>query len=556
MNNIPLFLIIIPLFTACLILLINFLKVPSILTKLISLSSIITILILIGFSTLNILIKKQIFIYNLGGWKEPLGISLHMDGLAWFSSLLGIIITLFGLIYSLKEKNYSFKFYFFFFILLSGMQGVILTNDIFNMFVFFEILSIASYILIAYSRDNKAIKASFDYLLISSLGMSLFFLGIGFIYQGCGSLSLTGVGKNFNIANGIPPSMFQLAVSLIVVGIGIKAAFIPLYSWLPDAHAYAPTPISAILSGIMIKISFLAIWRIIHILEAINFQHFFLWIGSLTALIPVIWALSQTDIKKLLAYHSISQMGFIIASFGAGSSLSLTGSLYHLFNHAFFKSLLFFSAGAVIYATGIRDLRKLSELYKKIPSIAITSLIGALSISGIPPFNGFVSKILITTSLKEYPLPSFLIFLAGIGTVASFTKLMMIFLNREKAIQENLGNFSPNKIKKIPKALIYPLIFLSIICLLSGIFPSRIAQGISNFILLKDLAYPLKVYSPSNIGKSLTILGLGIFLYLLISTKRGKQISLALRKRELGLNNSLLLVLAGLVVFIIFMKVL
>jgi len=556
MNSIPLFLIIISLFAACLILLINFLKVPSILTKLISLSSIIIILILIGFFTASILIKKQILIYNLGAWKEPLGISLHMDGLAWFSSLFGTIIALFALIYSLKEKNYSFKFYFFFLILLSGMQGVILTNDIFNMFVFFEILSIASYILIAYSRENKAIKASFDYLLISSLGMSLFLLGIGLIYQGCGSLSLTEIGKNFNIKAGISPSMFRLAISLIIVGIGIKAAFVPLHFWLPNAHAYAPTPISVLLSAVMIKISFLAIWRIINTLEAINFQYFFLWIGSLTALIPVIWALSQTDIKKLLAYHSVSQMGFIIASFGAGSALSLTGSLYHLLNHSFFKSLLFFSAGAVIYATGIRDLRKLSGLYKKMPYVAIVSLVGALSITGIPPFNGFVSKTLITTSLKEYPLPSFFIFLASVGTVASFTKLMMIFLNREKVTQKNLGNFSPDKIRKIPKTMIYPLISLSIICLLSGIFPSWIIKGISNFILLKDLAYPLKVYSPSNIGKSLTILGLGIFLYLFISTKRGKQISLAIRKREFGLNNSLLLVLAGLLVFIIFMKIL
>jgi len=556
MNNIPLFLIIIPLLAACLILLINFLKVPSILTKLISLSSIIITLILIGFSTSSILIKKQILIYNLGGWKEPLGISLYMDGLAWFSSLFGTIIALFALIYSLKEKNYSSKFYFFFLILLSGMNGVILTNDIFNMFVFFEILSIASYILIAYSKENKAIKASFDYLLINSLGMSLFLLGIGLIYQGCGSLSLTDIGKNFNIKAGIPFSMFSLTISLIVVGIGIKAAFVPLHFWLPNAHAYAPTPISVLLSGVMIKISFLAIWRIINILEAINFQHFFLWIGSLTALIPVIWALSQTDIKKLLAYHSVSQMGFIIASFGAGSALSLTGSLYHLLNHAFFKSLLFFSAGAVIYATGIRDLRKLSGLYKKMPYVAIASLAGALSIAGIPPFNGFVSKTLITTSLKEYPLPSFFIFLASIGTVASFTKLIMIFLNREKATQGNLGNYSPDKIKKIPKTMIYPLIALSIICLLSGIFPSWIIRGISNFILLKDLAYPLKVYSPSNIGKNLTILGLGIFLYLLISTKRGERISLAIRKREFGLNNSLLFVLAGLLVFIIFMKVL
>jgi len=559
MNSIPLFLIIIPLFAACLILLINFLKTHLRLTRLISLSSTIISLIIVGFSTIHILIKKETLIYNLGGWEQPIGICLHMDGLAWFSSLLGAIIALFSLIYSLKEKNYQYKFYFFFLILLAGMQGVVLTNDIFNMFVFFEILSIASYILIAYSQEGKAIKASFNYLIISSLGMSLFLLGIGLIYQGCGSLSLTQIGKTFSIKGGIPPSMFQLTVSLIVVGIGIKAAFIPLHLWLPDAHTYTPTPISALLSGITIKISFLAIWRIINILEAIDFQYLFVWIGSLTALIPVIWALSQTDIKKLLAYYSVSQMGFIITSFGVGSTLSLTASLYHLLNHSFFKSLLFFSMGGVIYATGKRDLRKLSGLFKKMPYVAVSFLIGALSISGIPPFNGFVSRSLIATSLKKYPLPLFLIFLASVGTIASFIKLMMIFLGKERTKENNSGNFGkekseffPDEIKKVPKAMIYPLITLSILCFLSGIFPSWITRGISNFILLKDLPYPIKIYSFSNIGKSLLIFILGIFLYKFITTKYGKRISLKINQMEPGLNNSLLLVIVSLIVFVIF----
>jgi len=560
MNSIPLFLIIIPLFAACLILLINFLKVNLKLIKLISLSSIIISLIIVGLSIIDILIKKETLIYNLGGWKEPLGICLYMDGLAWFSSFLGIIIALFSLIYSLKEKNYQYKFYFFFLILLAGMQGVIFTNDIFNMFVFFEILSIASYILIAYSQESRAIKASFNYLLISGLGMSLFLLGIGLIYQGCGSLSLTQIGKTFSIGKGIPPFMFQLTISLIIVGIGIKAAFIPLHLWLPDAHAYAPTPISALLSGIIIKISFLAIWRIINIVEAINFQYLFLWIGSLTALMPVIWALSQTDIKKLLAYHSVSQMGFIIVSFGAGSTLSLTGSLYHLLNHSFFKSLLFFSMGAVIYATDIRDLRKLSGLFKKMPCVAISFLIGALSISGIPPFNGFVSKTLISASLKEHPLPFIFIFLASVGTVASFTKLMMIFLSKERIKNDNSGNFKEgekaelfsNKIKKIPKTMVYPIVILSIICLLSGIFPFYIIKGISNFILLKDLSYSIKIYSSYNIEKSLFTFILGIFLYKFITTKYGKRISLRISQMELGLNNSLLLVIVSLIIFVIF----
>jgi multicomponent Na+:H+ antiporter subunit D len=546
MSNLPLLLIILPIFASFLILLSEHFSRIQALSKIIALVAVAGTLFLILLST-PFIFKGEILTYELGGWKEPLGISLKMDGLAYLSCLIGIIIGLFALIYAWDEENYSAKFYFFFLLLLGGMQGVILTNDLFNMFVFFEILSIASYILITCSREVRALRASLNYLLISSLGMSLFLLGIGFIYQECGVLSLSGIGKIFILKKGISPSIIYLATSLLAVGIGVKAAFIPLHTWLPDAHAYAPTPVSAILSGVMIKVSFLALWRIIYVLQALTIQYLLIWIGALTALLPVIWALSQSDLKKLLAYHSISQMGFIIASFGVGSSLSLTASFYHIINHSLFKSLLFLSVGAVIYATGARDISELSGLYKRMPGIAFACGIGALSISGVPPLNGFVSKNLISLSLKSYPLPALLIFLASIGTVASFTKLLSIFWGKSSG---------HSNIRRIPKSMTLPLFILCGLCLLLGIFPSRAISTISHLILSKELSFPIQIYSFSSLWMSLWILVLGVLLYRLIISEEGRRISSRIKQTRPGLSNSLSLVMVALIAIIVLSHIL
>jgi len=473
--------------------------------------------------------------YSVGGWKSPLGVALYMDGLAWLTSLIGIIIALLALIYASGERNYHPRFYFFFLLLLAGMQGVILTDDIFNMFVFFEILSVATYILVAYSQTARAIRASFNYLLLSSLGIAFFLLGIGLLYQVGGVLDLEGIKEVAVHLKRVSPSMFSLSIVCLVVGIGIKAAFIPLHTWLPNAHTYAPTPISALLSAVMIKVSFLAIWRIINIFQASAFQYLFIWIGAFTAFLAVIWALAQTDIKKILAYSSISQMGFIIVAFGVASPLSLTASFFHLLNHSLFKSLLFLSVGLVIYATGIRDVSKLSGLLRKMPLGFFACLVGSLSISGIPPFNGFASKSIISFSLKDYPLPGFLIFLASLGTVASFTKLMRIFVGRS----------TTDKIKKIPLNMAFPLLVLC-----------GTGRGISRLILVKELPFWPKFYTFSQIASSFLILALGILLYLFTLTPYGKRGFDCIKRTRLGLNNSLLLVIISLILLVIFIHIL
>jgi len=545
MNNLAVFLILVPLIASFFSLLSK--HFPRLrMAEIASFAGIVLCLIFLGLLSYPIF-QGKIINYPVGGWQEPLGINLYMNGLAWCTSVIGMVIALLALIFARGEGNYKYHFYFFFLVLIAGMEGVILTGDIFNMFVFFEMLSIASYVLIAYSKKAKSIMASFNYLLISSLGMGFFLLGIFIFYQQTGTLSLHTIAHLIVQAN---PSSATLNLGLIclVVGIGIKAAFIPLHTWLPDAHAFAPHPVSAILSGVMIKVSFLAIWRILRVSQAIDLQQMLLWIGAFSAFLAVIWAMAQTDSKKLLAYHSISQMGFIIASFGVATSFSLTASFYHLLNHSLFKTLLFLSIGCVIYNTGERNIQKLNNLGQKMPFVFLTFLVGAVSISGIPPFNGYASKTLISTSLAGYPLAYFLIFLASIGTVASFIKLSQIFRkgkdNGKNQIKKE-SSVPKTHWKKLPVGMLISVSTLSILCLVTGILPHFWVKTLSKFITGEKLKTIPLIYSFSNLTNSLSVLGLGLVLYLFIRSWWGRKTLKYIRGLRLGLNNSLLLVVVG-----------
>jgi multicomponent Na+:H+ antiporter subunit D len=561
MNDLVILLILIP-FTASFISLLDRYLPHLCIAKVTSLGGVSLCLIFLTVLFLAVFGGKVID-YPLGGWTEPIGISLYMDGLAWITSLIGMLITLLSLVFAGGEGKYQYKFYFFFLILLGGMEGVILTGDLFNMFVFFEILSIASYILIAHSQKEKSIMASFNYLLISSLGMGFFLLGIALLYQQTGILSLREIAHLASKIGKDSP-VFTLSLICLVVGIGVKAAFIPLHTWLPDAHAYAPHPVSAILSGVMIKVSFLSVWRILKFLPAPYLQQILMWIGGFTAFLAIIWAVAQIDSKKLLAYSSISQMGFIIASFGVATSLSLVASFYHILNHSLFKSLLFLSVGVVIYITGKRDIDKMAGLGKKMPLVGIGFLIGALSISGIPPFNGYVSKSFISLSLKGHPLIHSLIFLASVGTVASFIKLSRIFRGRgtedgstenryknEKNVNRSC-NFSPiDHLKVVPRGMLIPVVVLSILCLGTGIFPTMIGGAISKLLLGHNLDSSLPVYSTAELANSILILGLGLAVYLLTTSSKGRRTLKYIRSLRPGLNNSLLLIAVGFLLLVV-----
>ncbi len=499
----------------------------------------------------------------IGNWSIITGISQKLDRLSWTGLALMNIVSSLSLLYAFSENKYDSDFYFFFLLLHAGMAGMLLADDLFNLFVCLEITGISTYVLIAYTKKEKSIFASFKYLMLSSLGISLFLIGIFIVYRQTGSLFFDDMKRVFSSNNTHTPET-AFAVSALISGIGVRTAFIP-YTWLPDAHAFAPHPVSAVLSGVLIKVSFFAVWKLITVLDIFEAGMFLLWMGAAIALIGVLRALSQTDFKVLLAWHSVSQMGFIFAGFGAGTSLSVTGAMFHAISHGLFKSLLFLSVSLVIIKTGERSLDRISGMAKKMPLAALLFVIGALSITGIPPFTGFVSKNLILSGLKDYPAAYWILIASSVGTVASFTKLSLVFRGKlspsASAAFTAVPAAGPDGGTPGVKAAGGNSFFagytgmgiLALLCLLAGIFGEQLASAL-NFSVPgpggPETASPWKI---SEYIKTAFIIISGILCYFFIMSRPGKYLQKKARNIQLSFDSQLVLLLAGFLALLAFL---
>ncbi|MBU1007208.1 MAG: monovalent cation/H+ antiporter subunit D family protein [Candidatus Omnitrophica bacterium] len=406
-------------------------------------------------------------VYKVGGWAPPIGISMVMDGLTVFMlvtlNLIAFLISMYSVNYMEKYTD-KWIFYSLFLLVIGGMNGVVISGDMFNMYVFLEIAAIASYALVAFGTEQEELEAAFKYAVMGTVASSFILLGIVFLYSFTSTLNmadmamqLTGKG-----ASGI----VRLAGVFFLMGFGLKSALVPFHAWLPDAHPSAPAPISAMLSGILIKS--LGVYAIIRIFFSVlgasaGILNMLMILGGLSMIMGVCLALGQWDFKRLLAYHSISQIGYVVLGIGLGTPLGILGGLFHLFNHSLFKSLLFLNSGAVEYATGTRDLRKMGGLKGKMPVTANTSLVASMSIAGIPPFNGFWSKlIIIVACIQSYHF--IYAALAVIGSILTLSSFMKV---------QRYGFFGESKgkanVKEVPFFMKLSMILLALVCLSAGL---------------------------------------------------------------------------------------
>jgi multicomponent Na+:H+ antiporter subunit D len=430
----------------------------------------ITTLILLALSVLAMwtIVTKGTLVYSVGSWKLPIGIALVLDGLTAFMlitvNLIAFSVSIYSISY-MKRFTSKWKFYTLFLLMVAGMNGVVVTGDIFNLFVFLEIASVASYALVAFGTERHELEAAFKYTVMSTVGSLFILLGIVFLYSYTSTLNMADMA---NILAQKSTSNIIIMVSvLFIMGFGLKAALVPFHAWLPDAHPSAPAPISAMLSGVLIKsLGIYTLCRIFYNVIGINFplSSILMILGTLSMVIGVFLAIGQWDFKRLLAYHSISQIGYVILGVGLGTPLGIIGGLFHLFNHSVFKSLLFLNSGAVEYATGTRDLQEMGGLATKMPITSTTSLIASMSIAGIPPFNGFWSKlIIIIAAVQANHLGyAFWAVLASILTLASFTKVMKyaFFGELRKRWSE---------VKEVPFFMKIAMAILAIICVVGGV---------------------------------------------------------------------------------------
>jgi multicomponent Na+:H+ antiporter subunit D len=475
------------------------------------------LLVLVIFSIYSLVTTgENLTVYKAGGWepvnKIPIGIYMVMDG---FTVIVLCIINIIGFLsafYSISYiKRYTAENYFYalFCLMVAGMNGVVLSGDLFNIFVFLEISVISSYALVAFGVEKNELEASFKYQVLGGLASFLILFGIGFIYWKTKTLNIADIKQVFSA--GYDKTFYLFVQILILSGFGLKAAIIPFHAWLPDAHSSAPSPISAMLSGVLIKaVGIYVIIRLFFNMFVVSegMSVLITTLGTLSMVTGVFLAIGQWDIKRLLAYHSISQMGYVVMSVGIGmilvsrgarpevASLAIAGGIFHLINHAAFKGLLFLNAGAIEYTIGTRDLKKMGGLAKSMPVTSATSFIASMSISGIPPFNGFFSKliIIIAAVMAKFYLLAALAVIVSIITLASFLKFQRYaFYNKREYTKEP-------KPKEVPFPMVFSMIVLSIVCLLLSllIFPDiREAVLTPAIDVLTD---PLK-YSTSILGQ-------------------------------------------------------
>jgi len=426
------------------------------------------ILLVLSLITVRIVATQGILVYSVGSWKLPIGIALVLDGLTAFMlvtvNLMAFLIAIYSINY-MERFTSKWKFYTLFLLMVAGMNGVVITGDMFNLFVFLEIASVASYALVAFGTERHELEAAFKYTVMSTVGSLFVLLGIVFLYSYTSTLNMADMA---NILAQKSASNVTIMVSvLFIMGFGLKAALVPFHAWLPDAHPSAPAPISAMLSGVLIKsLGVYTLCRVFYNIIGINssLSLILMVLGTLSMVIGVFLAIGQWDFKRLLAYHSISQIGYVILGIGLGTPLGMIGGLFHLFNHSVFKSLLFLNSGAVEYATGTRDLQKMGGLMTKMPITGTTSLVASMSIAGIPPFNGFWSKLIIIIACVQANRLGYAFWavLASILTLASFMKVMKYaFFGKLKE--------KWNKVEEVPVFMKLAMVILALICVVGGV---------------------------------------------------------------------------------------
>ena len=421
-------------------------------------------------------LENNIVSYYVGGWEPPYGIELTIDPLSSFLSLVVAVIGFLAVVFSknyvgheISEKKQP-AYYSLLQLIIGGMQGALMTGDLFNLFVMTEIFSISGYALVAITQKKGSLLASFRYLLLASIGTTFILFSTGFIYMLTGSLNMEDISNLLPLIDN--PWVMYSGLVLLIIGFAIKSALFPLHTWLPDAHSIAPSPVSVLLSALVIKIGAYSIIRVVYTVFGERLSDGFgligvplSWMASMAILVGSLYAIFQTDIKRMLAFSSIAHIGYILLGVSLASTLSLTGGIFHMLNHALGKACLFFCAGAIIYKTGIRNIADFAGLSSKMPITMAAFAIAASSLMGVPPASGFMSKFYL--GLGAYQENWIFLAVILVGSLLSgiyFFKVLAI------------AYFSPikepdSKIRgpELPFSMLMPIVILAIASLAFGV---------------------------------------------------------------------------------------
>ena len=341
--------------------------------------------------------------YALGSWSAPWGIEYRVDAVNAFIlllvSLIGSVVILYAPASTRKElpDTRSNLFYAAYLLCLTGLLGMTVTGDAFNVFVFLEISSLSSYALISLGPDRRALAAAYRYLVLGTIGATFFVIGLGLMYMMTGTLNMADLAERLMHVR--ETRTVLAAFAFLSVGLSLKLALFPMHSWLPNAYAYAPSVVTAFIAATATKVAvyvylrfFFTIFGPVYTFEMLRLDRFIVPLALIGIVVASLVAVFQSNIKRLLAYSSVAQIGYIVLGIGFVSVTGLTGSLIHLFNHAVMKGALFLALGCVMYRCGSVELADMRGLGQRMPLTMAAFVLGGLSLIGVPLTVGFVSK--------------------------------------------------------------------------------------------------------------------------------------------------------------------
>ena len=478
MTHLPVLVVVAPLLAAALIVLINSRKGAWLITLLTSLFCFYA-----SVSMLQMVQDVNTLSYTLGGWQALLAIELKVDALA---SVMLLILTgsaslvSFYALRSVEKEIANGKqvlFYAAFLLVFAGLIGISITGDAFNVFVFLEISSLSTYAIISMGRDRRALHASYQYLIMGTIGATFILIGIAFMYVMTGTLNMA------DLADKLPAvadtNAIRAGFAFITIGVGIKAAMLPLHQWLPNAYAYSPSVVSTFLAATATKVAVyvmirfqLTIFGIEFSLLDMPFDKILMILGTIGIVGGSAYAIYQKNVKRMLAYSSIAQIGYILLAIGLASQPGFTAALLHIFNHALIKGTLFMALGIVFFRYASTELSVMSGIGKTMPITMAAFTIGGLSLIGVPGTAGFVSKWYLVTALLDaslWPL-AIVILLASVLTLIYVGKVIEVAYFRPVVDKE--------KQPKVPTTMTVALWVFALSNIYFGL-DSDISMGIS-----------------------------------------------------------------------------
>lgn len=462
--------------------------------------------VILSFDVMGIVLSEGLIRYRLGGWEPPWGIEYLIDHLNAFIAIIVSSISFVVAIFSKKSiehelpKEKIIYFYTIFLLLVTGLLGMTVTGDVFNIYVFLEITSLAGYALIAIGKD-RAVLASFEYVVLGTVGACFYLLGVGYLYIVTGSLNIMDL--TLLLPELYTSKVVLIAFAFFMVGLALKIALFPLHVWLPDAYTYAPSTVSALVAATMTKVGAYVMMRIMFTLFEPYFSIQFLpmaailgWVAAGAMIFGCIQALAQTDFKRVLCYILIAEVGYIVLGISVGNRAGFTGAVLHILNDAVMMACLFMIAGAIYYKTGMRHIYEFANLHKKMPVTVTCLIIAAISVVGVPPTCGFFSKwylVLGAIDARQWFFAFLLLASSLMVAIVFFKMIQTIFFapspDGEESHDHGSVSHSHEEHKhardEAPASMMVPVFIMVAGILLLGIFSGEIVSTVIQFAVPK-----------------------------------------------------------------------